>query len=240
MKPNLVFVHGFLGSPMEWLPVINYLDEFNCVPISFPKLHRYDVQSLADSIYEYTRSLGKSHFIGYSLGGRILLELYSKRPEFFSSLTLESVNPGIKTNEERKSRLDSDLKWAMLLHENPDRFYIEWYQQPIFGFDKDHRVAYRAMVQERIKHHLPIYPKLLVDSSPATNPNHWQIIGEIGIPTLFLAGERDQKYRDIAERIGAQNPKIAIKIMDSAGHNGHFEKPQNYAQLLKGFINSLN
>lgn len=239
MKPNLVFIHGFLGSPIEWLPVINDLDDWNCVPLSFPKLYRYDISSLADSIYEYIRPLGKCHFVGYSMGGRILLDLYEKRPEIFSSLILESTNPGIETDKERQTRLDSDLKWAMLLHENPDRFYIEWYQQPMFGFSKEEG-SYRAIIQEKIRDHLSIYPKFMVECSPATNPSRWDLVSQLKIPTLYLAGEKDVKYLNIAERISAQNPKIAVNVIKSVGHNTHFGKPHDYAQLINKFLSSQN
>jgi len=120
MSIPLVFLHGFLGHPDDWIPVCRHLPDLPCHP----------------STDFHIPSWPKIHLIGYSMGGRIAMHYAAQFPERIASLTLASAHPGLTTPEEKKLRWEHDQKWAHKIR--TEDFWDEWYAQPIFdGFVPD-------------------------------------------------------------------------------------------------------
>ena len=60
-------------------------------------------------------------------------------------------------------------------------------------------------------------------------------IEEYSKPILYLAGERDSKYKKMARSLN-QNENLKVKLIEEAAHNIHLEQPETFAKLLKSFI----
>ena len=59
---------------------------------------------------------------------------------------------------------------------------------------------------------------------------------ELGRYTLFLAGERDLKYADVARRAAAAVPSASV-IVPGAGHTVHLEAPDAFSEALASHWN---
>lgn len=199
----LVFLHGFLGTSADWRPLCSYLPLCQCIGLDLPGHGRSPFMT------ELLIDIPRFHLIGYSMGGRIAMAYAKEHPEQIASLTVLSAHPGLKSEEERRARWESDQAWAKLLLELPiDDFLLRWYDQPIFkSFQPDWSM--------RRQQNVPDLAAALLHYSLAKQPFY-----EID---RALVGERDAKFRALY--------KHPIVIPD-AGHAIHLENPKSVARFL--------
>jgi pimeloyl-ACP methyl ester carboxylesterase len=54
------------------------------------------------------------------------------------------------------------------------------------------------------------------------------------MPVELVVGERDAKFRAVAERMAAALPDARVAIVPRAGHAAHLERPDVLAAHLRG------
>ena len=52
------------------------------------------------------------------------------------------------------------------------------------------------------------------------------------MPVELVVGERDEKFRAIAERMAERLPDARLHVVEGAGHAVHLERPDAVAELL--------
>lgn len=198
-------MHGFLGSPHDWDPLIAHLPNYPtfCVTLA----------DLSEPLSELTH-LPSMHLVGYSLGGRLALRFAEKHPERILSLTLISTHLGLNCEEERRKRLLHDAKWTDRLRELPiDLFLEKWYAQEVFaGFKPD------------LTHRLKLNPHDLADLLMRYSLGHPS--PEVPAHAQFIIGARDTKFCKLYA--GRQ-----AHIIPDAGHMVHLEQPAHLAAILR-------
>jgi 2-succinyl-6-hydroxy-2,4-cyclohexadiene-1-carboxylate synthase len=168
MEPT-VFLHGFLGSPKDWEPVLSILN----IEAICPSLPGHNGTPFTP---HFDIDLPRFHLVAYSMGGRMALSLPKEK---ILSLTLLSVHPGLKTGH--GERWESDLAWAKLLLELPiDEFLHRWYDQPLFK-------PFKPDFSMRRNHDPKELAKTLL---------HYSLAKQKYTPLSgVLVGERDTKFR---------------------------------------------
>ncbi len=200
----LVFLHGFLGTAMDWEAVCSYLPNCECIGFDLPG------HGQSPFMEEFMIPIERFHLIGYSMGGRIAMGYAEKHPEQVATLTVISAHPGLKSGEEREKRLEHDREWAKLLFELPiDDFLKRWYDQSIFN-------AFRPDFSMRKQQNIDGLAAALIHFSLGR-----QLYYEID---RCLVGEKDEKFRALYK-----NPIL----IPNAGHMVHLENPQFVAQLIQ-------
>ncbi|MBU6383352.1 MAG: alpha/beta fold hydrolase [Verrucomicrobia bacterium] len=197
----IVFLHGLLGRAEDWIPVCSHLPDHTCIGIDLP--------GHGDSPFEpeWSIDLPQFHLVGYSLGGRIALQLFRHRAR---SLTLLSTHPGLNTLEEKQARWQSDLEWARLLLELPiDEFLKRWYDQSIFK-------PYQPDFATRRNQNVEGVARALMHYSLAKQ-ERLELDG-------VLVGERDEKFRALYQR---------SIVIPHAGHMIHLENPKAVAEIIR-------
>lgn len=236
---NLVFLHGLFGSAEDWAAILPWFSKYKVTTLTLPGhgphpeiLKNYTIQSLSDWVFKKVDM--PSHFIGYSLGGRVLLNLYKDHPQLFKTLTLESTSPGIQNpfDKNERARLDRLKK----IHE-PRDFFSNWYKQPLFFSLQNQPELLNQIIDTRIEMYNTELEKVLKDSSPGLNPDNWNILSSLK-KSLFIAGQLDSKYSDLSQSIVAQNPSIKVETIENVGHCVHRENPQKFAEILLEFLES--
>lgn len=200
----LVFLHGFLGRAEDWESVCSFLPTCQCIGIDLP--------GHGDSPFaeEIKIDIPRFHLVGYSMGGRIAMGYAAKHPEQIASLTIMSAHPGLKTQEEKQKRLQTDTEWAKLLLELPiDEFLLRWYDQSIFK-------NFRPDFTMRNKQNISALAAALIHYSLA-NQSRYEI-------DHVIVGERDDKFRELYK-----NPIL----IPNAGHIVHLENPQKVAKIIR-------
>jgi 2-succinyl-6-hydroxy-2,4-cyclohexadiene-1-carboxylate synthase len=202
----LIFLHGFLGAPQDWEPVISHLPSCLCIALELPGHGASPFTSDFAIPYE------KFHLIGYSMGGRLAMQYARKFPRKIASLAIASAHPGLLKSCEKQARLEQDRRWAKKLLTLPiDQFLSQWYDQPIFHF-------FKPDFSMRRNHD----PKQLAQTLLHYSLGRQSFYQPEG--ALYLVGEKDQKYR-------ALYPK-AVQI-ERAAHMVHLENPKRVAQAIQ-------
>ena len=242
MKSTVVFIHGLFGSEKDWQPVIQGMTREGATDIlalTLPghgprpqTLKDYSIESLAQWTLARVNEMGACHFVGYSLGGRILLQLFAEHPDIFKSLILIST----EKKAQSEARLVQDQNWCEQLAQlKPQEFFSRWYGQELFSSLANQPDLLASMIRERAAHENPCFEAVLRDSSPAQNKSMWPLIKNIS-QALWIVGSEDVKYKVMAQTVVAENPRIEIKCVEKAGHAVHLEKPHELIKILKNYL----
>jgi 2-succinyl-6-hydroxy-2,4-cyclohexadiene-1-carboxylate synthase len=246
--PTILFLHGFLGSSQDWLPVINRLsDEFYCIAIDLPGHGRtgFDkpikftgMDDVAFSIKSLLTKMEikKTNLIGYSLGGRLALFLLIKYPEFFEKVVLESASPGLRTEYERRKRIRQDRELALKLVTKKFRDFLkEWYDQPLFETLRQQN-NFALLFEERLNNNAFYLSEVLKILGLGAQPSLWGKLEKNKNSLLLLTGEYDIKFGKIAKEMKKFSSRITHQVIGGAGHNIHFEKCDKFVAVVKNFL----
>ncbi len=244
----IVFLHGFLGNCNSWNDIISSLQKkYYCITIDLPGHGRslleddshYTIPNCSKLIMRLLDNLGvlKISLVGYSMGARLGLFVALNYPERINKLVMESSSPGLKTKQERIERQKSDKMLAQELENAPfDQFLRKWYNQPLFDSLKRDQKRFRALMEKR-KINDPVgLARSLRFMGSGVQDSLWGKLKDLQVPTLLIVGEYDSKFQEIAQEMSTKADKIRVKTVRGAGHNVHFEKPSEYAEVLKGFL----
>jgi 2-succinyl-6-hydroxy-2,4-cyclohexadiene-1-carboxylate synthase len=165
------------------------------------------------------------HIIGYSMGGRIALQLACRFPQLVRRLTLISASPGLESSHARRARLLADQRLAQQLRRSTMREFLNhWYHQPLFKEFRTHP-SFLAQYHRRLRQDPVVMAQSLEDFSVGAQPSLWAEIPRLRFPFELICGERDTKFVDIARRMQALNPQIHLTVVAKAGHVVHWEAP---------------
>ncbi len=242
-RQPLLLLHGFTGAPAAWAAVIEHLGQETLVAVALLPGHggrADDVPPDFDAVVaRLDRALGQLHpgpwrFGGYSMGARVGLGLLLHAPRRFHIATLVGVNPGLRSELERQERAVWERGWARLLREEGmDAFLAKWEAQPLFTTQRCLPEAQRAAQRAVRRSHDPEgLARALEVLGLAVMPNYWEVLDEIKTPVRLVAGERDGKFRLLAERVVGQLSNARLHIVPGAGHNVPLEAPEAMASLL--------
>ena len=183
---------GFLGLPSDW-----------------------DFLPFAHSVSE------GDVLIGYSMGGRLALQLLERqrfRAAVIVSAGLNAPDDARhKRDEEWARRFESD-DWATLMR--------DWNAQPVFG---GHVLERREEDYDRRE-----LARQLREWSPAVLPP--PRLESIETPVLWVAGERDHKYVAIGKQAVARLPDAELWICPEAGHRVPWEQTEAFVTRLRAFL----
>ncbi len=240
----LVLLHGFAGRGDDFAPVVAELAPSRTVvaanlpghdrltPVAPERGFAGVVGDLAAAFEAL--SLRDIHIAGYSLGARVALALLLERPRLFRRGSLIGVNPGLSSDAERSERAQSDARWAELLRrEGMAEFLRQWEAQPLFASQADLPAGVREAQRAR---RLVLDPRQLASAletlSLAAMPDFWPRLAGLEVPVQLVAGERDGKFRAIAEAALQLAPRSELHVVRGAGHNVVLERPGELAALL--------
>ena len=235
---NLVLLHGFSGTRHAWDEVVARLDPERYRPLALDLPGHGDAAGSAgpitfDSCVAAVLDASPERFVlcGYSMGGRIALHVALAAPERVSRLVLVSCSPGIEDDAERAARRAADRRLAGELERIPFAGFIErWRAQPLFADDPPD-VQERARKDQR-RNDPPRLAAALRGIGNGEMAPLWSRLGELGMPSLVVVGERDQKFRAIGERISALLPDRRLVVLPG-GHALALESPAALVAVLE-------
>jgi 2-succinyl-6-hydroxy-2,4-cyclohexadiene-1-carboxylate synthase len=221
-SPQVVFVPGFMQRGGSWDAVAREVGErYRSICVDFA------TSTFVERVEELLEAAEPgAAVVGYSLGGRIALEAARREPRRFGAVILVGGTPGIEDAAERKERADADDRMATWMEgATIEEVVARWERQPIFATQSPQLVE--AQRPGRLSHDPAQLAALLRSASPGRVEHHWE---RLPVPLLAIAGELDQRYAEIAKRIGR------ARLVPGAGHAAHLEKPEEVAALLLEFL----
>ena len=237
---RLVLVHGFTQNRRCWGPLPTLMEaEHEVVRVDAPG-HGRSARVIA-GLWETARLLGEAGgravYLGYSMGGRLCLHLGLAHPDQVRAMVLVGATPGIEDTAERAARAESDAQLAARLERiGTAAFLDEWLDQPIFaGLDPD--AACRVERLEGSAAGLAASLRLL---GTGVQEPLWARLGQLTMPVLVLAGERDAKFAALGARMAeAIGRNATLALIPGAGHAAHLEQPEAFAAALRRWLRGV-
>lgn len=248
----LVFLHGMTLSAREWRPVIEQLPKNRTIVVPDLIGHGqseapeepgpYQLTQVLSFLHELldTVNITSAHWVGYSMGGRILLHFALAYPRRVSTVLLESSTAGLRGKEQRRNRRDRDQTLADFLRDNPlEQFVDRWLDAPILNTQKSLPKRSQEWVRNiRLGGHPEGLRRCLVHLGRGEIEPVWDRLSDVDLPVCLVTGERDEKHIRIHEEVAEKLPDVCKKTVKGVGHNLHFEAPERYISILKEWLSS--
>lgn len=197
--------HGFLGSPQDF----SFLPEREDIQL-------HDLLNLNPNLSIESRDI----LIGYSMGGRIALELAHKRNFDVKQLVLIGSHPGLGSLEERQKRaLWEDDVLSHLVASTSQEFESYWNSLPIFQHDQPIRIENQKL-----------YATLFDQFRLSRQENFLPILKKHREKLLWIVGTHDEKYKSLAQEILAP---MGIATREIDGGHRLFQNSDSLLEVLK-------
>lgn len=234
----VLFIHGFMGKATEWESLASRLNAPS-FGIDLPGHGESAVLSgkepwfkkTCEAIEEVitTSELPVVDLVGYSLGGRVALHFAGLYPDRVRRIIVESGHPGLPDERERADRLKSDQNWAGKFKHNWPTVLGEWYQQSVFATLRGHPALNQLLTRQND-------PEKLALAMVGYSLGHQDSQRILRHPTLFIAGEEDQKYVQVGREWVQSSTLLQLFIAEGAGHIVHLEQPEAYLKSIARFL----
>lgn len=236
--PPLVFLHYWGGSSRTWEPAISalpagygaYAADLRGWGESDKPADGYAIADLADDVQGMLQALKLKRFVlvGHSMGGKTAQLLASRRPEGLEALVLVAPSPPVPMPVPAEQR-------AGMVHaydaEESVAFVLDHVltAAPIDSALRSQVIADSLRGAPQAKAAWPM-AGMLEDISAQ--------VGAIAVPTLVIAGERDQVdsvdtlQRELLPRI----PGARLQVLPGIGHLSPLEAPAMIAASIHAFV----
>ena len=256
-----VFIHGNFASWRWWSPTLERLppgvlavapDLRGCgdTVIEGETAPSWSIARLADDLGELVQALdlGRFHLVGHSLGGAVALQFALENSHKLRTLTLVSPAPaaGLAGMREGPSRSAQMLRMIDPANAaSMARLESGYRMQRALGLN---RLSLRRSVAEMMPgaNLEKAQMDALVDDAARMTPealvgflqalHDWNVEDKLGwmrVPTLILAGEKDELVPPSAsEKTAALLPDAELLVWPEVGHSPQLERPDDFVVLL--------
>ena len=199
-RSRLVLVHGFTQTGRSWRPLTPALAQrHQVVAVDCPG---HGLSShIRTGLWEGARKLGEvgneAAYLGYSMGGRLALHLALAAPYLVRRLVLVGATAARKTRRTRRVEADEELarasraRWPRRL---PGAVVGESALRHAARDDADLAARWRTPL---------LGWRLRCLTGTGRQESLWDRLAEVTVPALFVAGEADTKFTDLAQRLAS-------------------------------------
>jgi 2-succinyl-6-hydroxy-2,4-cyclohexadiene-1-carboxylate synthase len=246
----LVLLHGFNGSQASWSAIrASFRSERRVIAIDLPghgatTIHDagfdYSLARTSDLVAETLAALrvASADVLGYSMGGRVALQLALAHGDRVARLVLESASAGLATARARARRRAADARLAAAIErDGVPAFVRRWEALPLFRTV----AALPAPVQAALRRQrLACDPHGLAASLRGLGLGAQPWLGDrleaLTMPVLLATGELDRKFTRTAARLLPRCAHGSHEVIAGAGHLPHLEQPARFMCAVRAFF----
>ena len=233
--PLVLFLHGIRGNRKNWNQQIEALSRKGFKAAAWDARGYGESEDYAGALNFRDHFVGdvlrvaehfgakKLHLVGLSMGGRIARNVGIYHSDRLLSLTVVNANPGFNSMSaddvrrfvtERKTRTPDSIR--KLLGPSPRKGA---YEELVQSIDLIREESYRKTLEASVAQDR---------DAPIEN---------IRVPTLIVAGEKDQVYPpELARGMASRIPGAELATMKGAGHLANLEQPDEFNRILLDFL----
>lgn len=254
----LVLLHGFAQSSASWDAVARKLAAtgrpiYALDLVGHGESERpadacaYALDAQGEALLSFARMVAdregaRPAVLGYSMGGRVTLAALRRDPRAFAAVVLEAAGFGPATQAERDAATERDAACAARLRaDGLEAFMDFWEQLPLFASQRDLPPDVRERLRAgRMANDAEALARTFEQAGQHVMPSRAETLETLDVlragdtPLLYLAGERDEKYRALAAQ--AAEAGATVRIIPGAGHNAHLEAPATFAKEVASFL----
>lgn len=242
----VVLLHPFPACHEFWLPAAQALtaryqlilpdlrahgdSEAGDGPATMQK-HAVDVRRVLNEL-----GVGRAAFVGVSIGGYILFELWRQQRGRIAALALCNTKATADTSEARTARLQS----AVDVLERGTASFLDSMIPKLVGATT--RTARPDLVADLRRMMEKMSPEDIhaIQLGMAERPDSTSTARAINVPTLVITGDEDilTGMAD-AEHMHQNIPGSELRVIPKAGHYAPFEQSEQVGALLRQFLDRL-
>jgi 2-succinyl-6-hydroxy-2,4-cyclohexadiene-1-carboxylate synthase len=226
IKNPILVIGGFLSTHEDFELMVHEIKKFlNPVVILLPE---GDFPTVLDKIRAFIESTF-SHpipVIGYSMGGRVALELLDQFPDLFSHVICISSRLKLEGFESKKREEFEKEVHQKLKNLEMDPFLKWWYSLPIFAGYSPNESLLRVKAQFDPRTVLKQFQTLSI-----MNQKTHSFPFKLSVHLIY--GEKDPLKKEMEDCLKESLEPIFIHSIEKSGHLVHLEKPLQLAKLLR-------
>jgi len=205
-------------------------DATNLADMDVPAIARHLAAAISPTLD------GPAVWFGYSMGGRVALQVALDHPRSVSGLVLVGATPGIADADARSGRRRDDADRAQRIEElGVDRFLDEWLAGPLFGSLPESA----RFIDERRRNTAPGLASSLRHAGTGSMEPLWDRLHEVTSPVLLVTGADDTRFTTIARDMADRLADAEVAVIDGAGHAAHLERPDEVTAVVEPFCRRL-
>lgn len=237
---DFLYLHGFWGKGLEAPEFLAGLKELGRdgqvlapnLMVTGPLGPENGFAQWAENVRQWLavqrNSVNPLYLVGYSMGGRLGMHLLAHMRSEFSGAIFLSTHTGLMTAAEVLAREQWQEQWTERFMQWPwSDLQAAWGQQEVFS---GHRVLQRDCNLPR-----EILAQALINWSVLKHQVTAIELKSVACPQLWLYGETDKKYVDLAERWCAEEAMDKAVIIPG-GHRLPFESARTCLRQIEAFI----
>jgi len=234
-------LHGAVGHAGDWRTLSALLAQTRIASRAIDLWRFADDASLsmpgfaaalhAEALEEPCRAGGRL-LVGYSMGGRLALHALLGDHHPWQAAVIISAHPGLESESDRAARRAADREWAARAITSDWNAFLEaWNAQAVLGgaLPRDEESA------RKLAQHRQVIARRFIDWSLGAQAPLWDRLAEIQIPVLWVAGDRDAKFLDLARRAVDHLPAGRLAVVPGAGHRVPWDAPDVLAVEVAAF-----
>jgi 2-succinyl-6-hydroxy-2,4-cyclohexadiene-1-carboxylate synthase len=250
--PPVTLLHGFTQSGRSWRELIAHMPGGWKWIVPDLRGHGQTVtragapcsmDACTDDLVALWEELdvGRTHLVGYSMGGRLALHVAARRPERLLSLLTVGAHAGLEDDARAGRRQGDEALAARIEKDGVESFVDYWSSLPLFEGLQRRGEGYVAQLRaERLQNHAAGLACSLRGMGAGVMEPVWDDLTRLKGPCTFVAGQLDHGYVASARRLAASVPQGRVELVLRAGHAAHQERPDAFARILADHLAHSN
>lgn len=256
-KPVIVMIHGFRGTHHGLAKIVEALPEYHIIVPDLPGFgdsmpltgQTHSLENYLQFLDEFITALNLKQppiLLGHSFGSIVAGHFAAANPKRLEKLIL--INPigapALEGPRAVMTRLAIMYYW--LGKKLPQRLAHKWLANPVIVkvmsvtmAKTSNKELLKYIHSQHLQHFSTFANPQIVAEAFRTSVSHdvSHIAGAIKVPTLLIAGEKDD-ITPLAkqELLATKNSHFQLKVISEVGHLIHYEKPVEAATLIKQFL----